>query len=72
MYAGRDTNSLQGPLEEPEVEKLVGLAGRSQLQTWESTQAKECYKQESRKDKVRPGFRGVRILELKGHKCIIS
>lgn len=31
-------NVLEGPLEKIELEKLVGLAGVWQLQTWESTQ----------------------------------
>lgn len=34
----KGANVLEGPLEKIELEKLAGLAGVWQLQTWESTQ----------------------------------
>ena len=37
MWIGAEADVLEGPQEETELEKWVGLAGVWQLQTWEST-----------------------------------
>ena len=36
MWIGAEADGLEGPLEETELERLVGLAGTWQFQTWES------------------------------------